>query len=223
VESLDRVCEAITTITERAYECTVHDGVFAEHGRAGLLLAYASSSSTVGDHLPVIAGETGWSVFPSVLQTWDDGNEINLARTSVTFESWPSDGFGDLIVIEIAAVTTLWGRGDSDDEGEPSAIITVAEEHHWRKVICASGGDTPRCTAAIVHRIERHEARGDSLERAWRWEAELRLDDDELVIRAPARLPERLGQLDDGVLLRSGRHSLEQLLAVTETWAPSPR
>jgi hypothetical protein len=218
VESLEIACEAIASITRQAYvasnsmaandtyECSVDDGVLAEHGRAGLLQVYESFDN-LNYHLPVIEGEAGWSVFPSALTTWDFGNEINVERVAVTFESWPSETFGELLVIDIAAMTSLW-----------SPDGWVAEEHHWRKIVCAPGGDTPRCTKPIVYRAERYEPHKHSRKRAWRYEAELRLDGDALVVSG-AR-PPQLQEVDPGVFLRSGRHSLEQLLRETEAWEP---
>jgi hypothetical protein len=215
IESPERVCEAITTILAQAHphasiedNCTVADAVLAEHGRAGVLPAYDDEGLHL-EHFPVIQGEAGWSVFAPALRTWDYGNEVNCERTGVTFEAWTSDTLGELIMIDIASVTSEWG---------PDGWL--ADEHHWRKVICAPSGATPRCTAAIIHRMERYEPKSASRKRAWLWQAKLRLDGDSLVLDAPKRPAYRLAEPEDGVFLQSGRHSLEQLFGANPAWRP---
>jgi hypothetical protein len=206
--SLELVCELIAMVaaqdqTGDRYSCYPEKGVFDHDRRAGLLTARAMADY----NLPVIASAAGWSVFPPVIYTWGSGSEINLGLREVEFERWPSEVYGELIVIDIEGWTT---------DG-------AAEEDHWRRVICAPNQATPRCTSAILYRVERAKVLADgSRKPVSTYEATLRLDGNELVVDTKDAKIERLYDHDATDYLDAGRYPLEQLFATgTKVWQPA--
>lgn len=209
--SLERVCELIVTIanqdgTGEDYSCEPERGVYEDEKRVGVLTASALASY----HLPVVQGAAGWSVFPSFIFTWESGTELNVVRRTVGFNSWLSDVYGELIVIDIKATTT-----DEYDDW-------VDEEDHWRKVICVASS-TPRCTSPILYRVERGKRRDGLIEPVSHYEAKLRVDGGDLVVEVSDHKADRVYGSDVAARLDAGRYPLEQLFAAgSEVWQAGP-